>query len=80
MDFYRVGPEPGDLVLVDTPGYGVIGKSEWGAQFDHYLETRGQSVFCFQFIMEKLNSFCFNSMIEPQIEARLRRIEHPKRV
>lgn len=44
LDFYRVGPEPGNIVLVDTPGYGAIGKSEWGAQFDHYLETREQSV------------------------------------
>ncbi|KAG6817129.1 hypothetical protein H0H87_012320 [Tephrocybe sp. NHM501043] len=40
LNFFRVGPEPGKLVLVDAPGYGARGKAEWGALFDKYLETR----------------------------------------
>ncbi|KAJ3525741.1 hypothetical protein NMY22_g10448 [Coprinellus aureogranulatus] len=40
LNFYRVGKEPGKLVLVDAPGYGARGKREWGQLFDGYLETR----------------------------------------
>ncbi|RPD64497.1 P-loop containing nucleoside triphosphate hydrolase protein [Lentinus tigrinus ALCF2SS1-7] len=40
LNFYRVGPPPGYLVLVDAPGYGSRGRPEWGALFDHYVQTR----------------------------------------
>ncbi|PPQ97547.1 hypothetical protein CVT26_002332 [Gymnopilus dilepis] len=40
LNFYRVGPEPGKLLLVDAPGYGARGRPEWGDLFDHYLKTR----------------------------------------
>ncbi|KAI0742015.1 P-loop containing nucleoside triphosphate hydrolase protein [Daedaleopsis nitida] len=40
LNFYRVGPAPGHLVLVDAPGYGARGRPEWGALFEHYLQTR----------------------------------------
>ncbi|KAJ2917099.1 hypothetical protein MD484_g3309, partial [Candolleomyces efflorescens] len=42
LNFYRVGKEPGKLVMVDAPGYGARGKREWGELFDGYLETRKQ--------------------------------------
>ncbi|KAJ2921228.1 hypothetical protein H1R20_g15863, partial [Candolleomyces eurysporus] len=42
LNFYRVGKDPGKLVLVDAPGYGARGKREWGELFDGYLETRKQ--------------------------------------
>ncbi|KAF5385800.1 hypothetical protein D9615_002193 [Tricholomella constricta] len=40
LNFYRVGSEPGKLILVDAPGYGARGRPEWGNMFDTYLETR----------------------------------------
>ncbi|KAH0582409.1 hypothetical protein H2248_010352 [Termitomyces sp. 'cryptogamus'] len=40
LNFFRVGAEPGKLILVDAPGYGARGKAEWGALFDKYIETR----------------------------------------
>ncbi|KAH9939157.1 P-loop containing nucleoside triphosphate hydrolase protein [Amylocystis lapponica] len=40
LNFYRVGADPGNLVLVDAPGYGARGRPEWGALFDHYVQTR----------------------------------------
>jgi len=40
LTFFRVGPKPGKLVLVDAPGYGHRGRPEWGQLFDHYLDTR----------------------------------------
>ncbi|OSX64099.1 hypothetical protein POSPLADRAFT_1054715 [Postia placenta MAD-698-R-SB12] len=40
LNFFRIGPEPGKLVLVDAPGYGDRGRQEWGALFDQYLQTR----------------------------------------
>ncbi|PBK98956.1 P-loop containing nucleoside triphosphate hydrolase protein [Armillaria gallica] len=40
LNFFRVGPELGQLVLVDAPGYGRRGRSEWGDLFDQYLQTR----------------------------------------
>ncbi|PPR07817.1 hypothetical protein CVT24_002897 [Panaeolus cyanescens] len=42
LNFYRVGPEPGQLLLVDAPGYGARGRPEWGELFDHYISTREQ--------------------------------------
>ncbi|KAI0731088.1 P-loop containing nucleoside triphosphate hydrolase protein [Earliella scabrosa] len=42
LNFYRVGPPPGQLVLVDAPGYGARGRPEWGALFEHYLQTRAE--------------------------------------
>ncbi|KAH9849865.1 P-loop containing nucleoside triphosphate hydrolase protein [Lenzites betulinus] len=42
LNFYRVGPPPGQLVLVDAPGYGSRGRPEWGALFDHYVENRAE--------------------------------------
>ncbi|KAF8903464.1 hypothetical protein CPB84DRAFT_1677997 [Gymnopilus junonius] len=42
LNFYRVGPEPGKLLLVDAPGYGARGRPEWGDLFDHYLKARQQ--------------------------------------
>jgi GTP-binding protein len=44
LNFYRVGAEPGKLVLVDAPGYGARGRPEWGEVFDHYVGTREQQV------------------------------------
>lgn len=40
LNFFRIGPEPGKLILVDAPGYGDRGRQEWGALFDQYLQTR----------------------------------------
>ncbi|KAK7687744.1 hypothetical protein QCA50_008962 [Cerrena zonata] len=42
LNFFRVGSEPGSLVLVDAPGYGSRGRPEWGALFDHYVQNRTQ--------------------------------------
>lgn len=43
LNFYNVG-NPGQLVLVDAPGYGARGRVEWGKLFDEYIETREQYV------------------------------------
>jgi len=40
LNFYRVGAEPGKLVVVDSPGYGTRGRPEWGNLFNHYVQTR----------------------------------------
>ncbi|KAI0027038.1 P-loop containing nucleoside triphosphate hydrolase protein [Vararia minispora EC-137] len=43
LNFYSVGfPPYGKFVLVDAPGYGRMSRQEWGALFDHYVETREQ--------------------------------------
>ncbi|KIY44989.1 P-loop containing nucleoside triphosphate hydrolase protein [Fistulina hepatica ATCC 64428] len=42
LNFYRVGREPGKLVLVDAPGYGARGRPEWGELFNYYISTRKQ--------------------------------------
>lgn len=44
LNFYRVG-DPGQLILVDAPGYGARGKVEWGKLFDEYIENRKQYAF-----------------------------------
>lgn len=44
LNFYRVGPDPGQLVLVDAPGYGGRGRPEWGELFDHYVDNRSAYV------------------------------------
>ena len=44
LNFFRVGPGQGSLVLVDAPGYGARGREEWGELFDHYLENRKEYV------------------------------------
>jgi len=48
LNFYRVGPGMGQLVLVDAPGYGPRGRPEWGALWDHYVQTRTQlrRIYC----------------------------------
>ncbi|KIM44777.1 hypothetical protein M413DRAFT_442740 [Hebeloma cylindrosporum] len=40
LNFYRVGAEPGKLILVDAPGYGARGRPQWGELFDHYVRMR----------------------------------------
>ncbi|KAI0048776.1 P-loop containing nucleoside triphosphate hydrolase protein [Auriscalpium vulgare] len=40
LNFFRVGPDPGKLILVDAPGYGSRGRPEWGQLFSHYLGSR----------------------------------------
>jgi len=40
LTFFRVGPNPGKLILVDAPGYGTRGRPEWGRLFDQYVDTR----------------------------------------
>ncbi|KAM5530814.1 hypothetical protein V8D89_013543 [Ganoderma adspersum] len=40
LNFYRVGPPPGHLVLVDAPGYGSRGRREWGELFEYYVKNR----------------------------------------
>ncbi|PFH53219.1 hypothetical protein AMATHDRAFT_137681 [Amanita thiersii Skay4041] len=40
LNFFRVGVEPGKLIVVDAPGYGGRGRPEWGELFNHYVETR----------------------------------------
>jgi len=42
LNFFRVGPAPGQLVLVDAPGYGQRGRPEWGELWDHYIRNRRQ--------------------------------------
>ncbi|TFK49139.1 P-loop containing nucleoside triphosphate hydrolase protein [Heliocybe sulcata] len=48
LNFYRVGPGTGNLILVDAPGYGRRGRAEWGKLWDHYVQTRAQlrRVYC----------------------------------
>ncbi|KAF9219948.1 P-loop containing nucleoside triphosphate hydrolase protein [Gyrodon lividus] len=40
LNFFRVGPHPGKLVVVDSPGYGSRGRSAWGTLFNHYTTNR----------------------------------------
>ena len=40
LNFFRVGRDPGQLVVVDAPGYGARGRGEWGVLWDHYVDTR----------------------------------------
>ncbi|KAF4593058.1 hypothetical protein EYR38_008768 [Pleurotus pulmonarius] len=40
LNFYRVGDEPGQLALVDAPGYGSRGRREWGDLFSAYIASR----------------------------------------
>ena len=40
LNFYRVGPRAGQLVVVDAPGYGLRGRPEWGKVFDSFIENR----------------------------------------
>ncbi|KAF9054734.1 P-loop containing nucleoside triphosphate hydrolase protein [Panaeolus papilionaceus] len=42
LNFYRIGAEPGKLLLVDAPGYGARGRPEWGDLFDQYISKREQ--------------------------------------
>ncbi|KZT70832.1 P-loop containing nucleoside triphosphate hydrolase protein [Daedalea quercina L-15889] len=42
LNFYRVGRDPGKLILVDAPGYGTRGRHEWGELFNHYVKTRNE--------------------------------------
>ncbi|KAJ7114083.1 P-loop containing nucleoside triphosphate hydrolase protein [Mycena epipterygia] len=42
LNFYRVGEQPGTVVLVDAPGYGARGRPEWGELFNKYIESRKQ--------------------------------------
>lgn len=42
LTFFRIGPTPGKVVLVDAPGYGERGRPEWGELFNQYLETRAE--------------------------------------
>jgi hypothetical protein len=45
LNFFRIGEPPGNLVLVDAPGYGARGRREWGALFDAYIEQRKEYVW-----------------------------------
>ena len=47
LNFFRVGAEPGKLVLVDAPGYGARGRPKWGEMFDGYLRTRKEYALVF---------------------------------
>ncbi|KAL4257637.1 P-loop containing nucleoside triphosphate hydrolase [Pleurotus pulmonarius] len=40
LNFYCVGDEPGQLALVDAPGYGSRGRREWGDLFSAYIASR----------------------------------------
>ncbi|THH09730.1 hypothetical protein EW145_g1794 [Phellinidium pouzarii] len=42
LNFFRVGREPGSLIVVDAPGYGRRGRAEWGELWDHYIKTRAE--------------------------------------
>ncbi|KAI9440432.1 P-loop containing nucleoside triphosphate hydrolase protein [Lactarius indigo] len=42
LTFFRIGPTPGKIVLVDAPGYGERGRPEWGELFNQYLKTRAE--------------------------------------
>jgi len=42
LNFFRVGAPPGQLILVDAPGYGARGRREWGTLFDAYVEQRDE--------------------------------------
>ncbi|KIY60779.1 P-loop containing nucleoside triphosphate hydrolase protein [Cylindrobasidium torrendii FP15055 ss-10] len=42
LNFFRVGPQEGKLVLVDAPGYGRRGRASWGELFEEYITTRTQ--------------------------------------
>jgi len=42
LNFFRVGGDPGRLVVVDSPGYGARGRPEWGAVFDDYIRNRNE--------------------------------------
>ncbi|KAF8884816.1 hypothetical protein BD779DRAFT_1471894 [Infundibulicybe gibba] len=58
LNFFRVGPEPGKLILVDAPGYGARGRPEWGAMFDRYIKHEGTPARLHSFQWQTpLNSF-----------------------
>ncbi|KAF8906104.1 P-loop containing nucleoside triphosphate hydrolase protein, partial [Mucidula mucida] len=42
LNFFRVGPKGGKIILVDAPGYGRRGRAEWGDLFEEYILTRLQ--------------------------------------
>ncbi|KAF8269654.1 P-loop containing nucleoside triphosphate hydrolase protein, partial [Lactarius quietus] len=42
LTFFRIGTQPGKVILVDAPGYGERGRPEWGKLFNQYLETRAE--------------------------------------
>ncbi|KAI9464510.1 P-loop containing nucleoside triphosphate hydrolase protein, partial [Lactarius psammicola] len=42
LTFFRIGPKPGKVILVDAPGYGERGRPAWGELFNQYLETRAE--------------------------------------
>ncbi|KAN0137067.1 P-loop containing nucleoside triphosphate hydrolase protein [Lactarius tabidus] len=42
LTFFRIGPQPGKVILVDAPGYGERGRPEWGKLFNEYLQTRAE--------------------------------------
>ncbi|KAL5531567.1 hypothetical protein ACEPAG_4444 [Sanghuangporus baumii] len=42
LNFYRVGREPGSLILVDSPGYGARGRTTWGTLWDRYVDNRNE--------------------------------------
>jgi GTP-binding protein len=42
LTFFRIGPTPGKVILVDAPGYGERGRREWGELFNQYLKTRAE--------------------------------------
>lgn len=42
LTFFRIGPQPGKVILVDAPGYGERGRPGWGKLFNGYLQTRAE--------------------------------------
>jgi GTP-binding protein len=42
LNFFRLGIEPDQLVLVDSPGYGMRGRREFSGVFDEYMKHRSQ--------------------------------------
>ncbi|EMD38977.1 hypothetical protein CERSUDRAFT_93018 [Gelatoporia subvermispora B] len=42
LNFYRVCPDPSQLVLVDSAGYAARRRLVWGRVFEHYIQNRPQ--------------------------------------
>ncbi|KAF8159879.1 P-loop containing nucleoside triphosphate hydrolase protein [Crassisporium funariophilum] len=71
LNFYRVGAEPGKLLVVDAPGYGARGRAEWGKLFDHYIATREQLKRIYIFFNAKHGLNAFDKEMLEHLSAKL---------
>ncbi|KAJ1306710.1 hypothetical protein OPQ81_007701 [Rhizoctonia solani] len=67
-----VGPTPGELTLVDAPGYGQRGRPEWGRVFEHYLQTRKSLRRVFLLVNAKHGFSEYDGMMLQDIDRRFK--------